>query len=750
MAAQGYIGRAPGESSVVVARQTFTPTGITTNFTFVSGYTVGYVDAYLNGARLIEGSDYTATDGSVVGLSTNAINGDVLELVAYKAFNVNNVTGANGDFSVPDKIIHANDTDTAIRFPQADTFTVETAGSEVIRIDANGNVGIGTTNTLRVADPKNQSGLNVGFVTANSITAAAGTFGSLNVSGTLTYEDVANQDVVGFATFQKGINVQGAGSTTTTLNVTGVTTMTGDVNIAAAFNIPDAITHVGDTNTKIRFPAVDTFSVETNAAEALRVDSSQRLIVGSTQNVNNDQLQINNAGGSNLGISRFADNTGGPDLFIIKSRNATPGSHTTVADGDVVGQIRFSADDGTNYVEGCRIFAKINGTVGTNSIPTDLIFGSGITGTEKLRIDSSGRLQIGASNNTGTNTKLVVGAGNNINTTAIINTGDVDVNALTLSNWDGSTTTNKLMMHFDSSGIGAFNIGMPAATDAFVIDDGGTERVRIDSSGRALFGSNGSSRTIGGIQGSLQLEGTTFNTSSMSLMNNSSDTNPAFLTFGKSKGGSLGSNTTVANGDYLGLIKFVGADGTDVATEAARIESRVDGTPGSNDMPGRLIFSTTADGASSTTERLRIASSGQIGLGGANYGTAGQAIVSNGSGSAPTWQDVASGITTQAGTASGIVTSMFLTDATDHKVTATGICTITTTQAGTEGESHTIRIVNSGIATVGFSTYFLFPSGSSPVLPTTDGTVSLISFTVHDSVGAGCTQLLAGAALNFS
>ena len=66
--------------------------------------------------------------GSVVGLSTNAINGDVLELVAYKAFNVNNVTGANGDFSVPDKIIHANDTDTAIRFPQADTFTVETAG----------------------------------------------------------------------------------------------------------------------------------------------------------------------------------------------------------------------------------------------------------------------------------------------------------------------------------------------------------------------------------------------------------------------------------------------------------------------------------------------------------------------------------------------------------------------------------------------------------------------------------------------
>ena len=111
---------------------------------------------------------------------------------------------------------------------------------------------------------------------------------------------------------------------------------------------------------------------------------------------------------------------------------------------------------------------------------------------------------------------------------------------------------------------------------------------------------------------------------------------------------------------------------------------------------------------------------------------------------------VSVGVTTHVGTASGIVTSVFLDDATDHKVTVTGFVTFTTTQSGTEGESHTLRIVNSGIATVGFSTYFLFPSGSVPVLPTADGAVSLISFTIHDSVGAGCTQLLAGASLNFS
>ena len=109
-------------------------------------------------------------------------------------------------------------------------------------------------------------------------------------------------------------------------------------------------------------------------------------------------------------------------------------------------------------------------------------------------------------------------------------------------------------------------------------------------------------------------------------------------------------------------------------------------------------------------------------------------------------------ISTEALVSSGIVTTLNLTDAQDHKVTATGIVTVTCT-GGTEGESHTVRIVNSGIATVGFSTNFLFPSGNAPLLPTGSGAVSLISFTVHvggnDAAGIS-TQLLAGASLNFS
>ena len=106
------------------------------------------------------------------------------------------------------------------------------------------------------------------------------------------------------------------------------------------------------------------------------------------------------------------------------------------------------------------------------------------------------------------------------------------------------------------------------------------------------------------------------------------------------------------------------------------------------------------------------------------------------------------GLTTAASTISGIVTTLLLSSAQDHKVTATGFCTITCS-GGTEGESHSVRIINSGIATVGFSTFFLFPSGNTPVLPTADTSISLISFTVN-RVGLGGTQLLAGASLNFS
>ena len=171
----------------------------------------------------------------------------------------------------------------------------------------------------------------------------------------------------------------------------------------------------------------------------------------------------------------------------------------------------------------------------------------------------------------------------------------------------------------------------------------------------------------------------------------------------------------------------------------------------------RLAFSTNVyapkyygDGSTLTnvSAGLALQQSGSAVVGGAattiNFSGA---TISNVSSGIATITIASAGLGTEALTASGITTTLNLTKQ-DHKVTATGITTITVS-GGTEGESHTVRIVNSGIATVGFSTFFLFPSGSVPSLPTTSGAISILSFTVH-RVGAAGTQLLAGASQNFS
>ena len=118
----------------------------------------------------------------------------------------------------------------------------------------------------------------------------------------------------------------------------------------------------------------------------------------------------------------------------------------------------------------------------------------------------------------------------------------------------------------------------------------------------------------------------------------------------------------------------------------------------------------------------------------------------HGDGSALTGISV--GITTEAITPSGITTHLLLNSADDHKVLATGNITIDVT-GGTEADSHTIRIENVGVATVGFSTAFKFPSGGTPSLPTASGSISLVSFSIHKTGAAG-TTLLAGASVNFS
>jgi hypothetical protein len=116
-----------------------------------------------------------------------------------------------------------------------------------------------------------------------------------------------------------------------------------------------------------------------------------------------------------------------------------------------------------------------------------------------------------------------------------------------------------------------------------------------------------------------------------SITSNNSDTGGANLLLAKTRGTTIGSVTIVQNDDQIGGVSFQGADGVNLV-EAARIIASVDGTPGSDDMPGRLVFLTTADGAASPTERMRISADGTIktsstiSVGGATPSTSGAGI----------------------------------------------------------------------------------------------------------------------------
>ena len=154
--------------------------------------------------------------------------------------------------------------------------------------------------------------------------------------------------------------------------------------------------------------------------------------------------------------------------------------------------------------------------------------------------------------------------------------------------------------------------------DQVAISTGGTGRLFIDASGRLLVGtSTARSNFFGTTLSSLtQTEGTGGSTGrgALSVINNDVSNNPPYVLLGRSGAATLGSNAAVVSGSRLGTLTFHGADGTSFI-EAATVAGEVDGTPGTNDMPGRLVFSTTADGAASPTERLRITSAGNVGIG---------------------------------------------------------------------------------------------------------------------------------------
>jgi hypothetical protein len=134
----------------------------------------------------------------------------------------------------------------------------------------------------------------------------------------------------------------------------------------------------------------------------------------------------------------------------------------------------------------------------------------------------------------------------------------------------------------------------------------------IDASGNVIIGNTTAISSYSSVIPSISQHGLTVSqaTNSITHWGNSSTDTPQFL-LSKSRGGAIGTRAIVSSNDTLGNFSVWGDDGT-TFVEATRISAQVDGTPGTNDMPGRLVFSTTADGASTVTERVRIDSVGHV------------------------------------------------------------------------------------------------------------------------------------------
>ena len=155
--------------------------------------------------------------------------------------------------------------------------------------------------TVEGIDLGGSTNINAGIVTGTS----ANFTGAVSVGGVLTYEDVKNVDSVGIVTARGGLNVT-ANTDTDTLNVSGISTFGGNLDINASIDITGSaviagdldvaadIRHIGDTDTRLRFET-DTISARTAGSERVRIDSSGSLLIGGTSSSGaTEKLRIEN------------------------------------------------------------------------------------------------------------------------------------------------------------------------------------------------------------------------------------------------------------------------------------------------------------------------------------------------------------------------------------------------------------------------------------------------------------------------
>jgi hypothetical protein len=401
---------------------------------------------------------------------------------------------------------------------------------------------------------------------------------------------------------------------------------------------------------------VNQLTARVNGGDRLTIDSSGRLLVGTssarTDYFNNSltaMLQVegtNASGAADRACVSIVNNNNltaleSPVLILGRSNGSTVNSKTIVGNGTRCGYITFQGADGSDLIDAASIAGEIDGTPGANDMPGRLVFSTTADGasspTARMIIKSDGTVGIGTESPAG---KCVVRVSDA--------TGDETAwnsNYLLVSGGDGATA-HALALGVNTSGNYSSISSLAAGTawkslkykaiDHIFEGAASVERARIDSSGRLLVGTSSARANFFNTVAttSIQAEGTTYQTASLGLVSTGSNSYDAgTIVLGKGRGGSIGSNTIVQSGDITGYISFQGNDGSEFV-ETAYIKSEVDGTPGSDDMPGRLVFSTTADAASSPTERMRITSGGSIRLGSVSAYNSEFLTINNGAGTA--------------------------------------------------------------------------------------------------------------------
>ena len=253
----GYIGNNPSDSSVRIARQIYTTSGITSDFTFTSGYDSGYIDIYVNGERQTEGTNFTASDGETFTILNGGVStGSTVEAAAYKTFNVATVT-----------LGEVTDVDDLTVSGSISAATV-IAGSAVTSNLSGINVSGAVTATSFDGDG---SGLTGVASTDNITTSTPAEFQQINVSGIAT---------IGVTTISTSVAVGAAVTVTATTIVVDpavTSTINGDVNFQGGnYNISRSRANSSidfDDNAKARFGSSQDLEIYHNATNSIINDS---------------------------------------------------------------------------------------------------------------------------------------------------------------------------------------------------------------------------------------------------------------------------------------------------------------------------------------------------------------------------------------------------------------------------------------------------------------------------------------------